>query len=276
MKVNILFIGTSHLSAIKRSFEKYLADEVSATFVAFGSADLAICLQKTFWAVEECNLRLNSKLVYFKSSSEKIDLRATSGNGQMIDDIVVKLTDYSHVIFVDMFFRARPPAGLKICDFTTINDRPISYNMLQKLTINGFNGVRSYKKHHKYGDIPLVDAKPFVKKIRQTIGGASFYLISAPRPPVTNVDVLKLYGSNELARKYFDWLEGFYDKSLSEIGVQYLYQPKSVLDPSGVLTRIEYSSRPHPTIPGFYDEHTGEIYGDVVVKEILNLIFHEK
>ena len=99
------------------------------------------------------------------------------------------------------------------------------------------------------------------------------YLIAAPRPPASNIDLTSRYGSIKEAQNCFDFIENFYGKSLSLPGISFICQPKSVLDENHCLTRNSFSRGGHSSgKQGLLDGHMNKNYGLHVIKDLVKKI----
>jgi len=271
MSFRTLFIGTSFLGAIKQGYEAlYATNSSTATFVGFNAPELVAHLESG-WHVKDGRLILRSDLGCFVSGLEHCNASwlgsKTFPGSSKVSGLEIDLRSYGRIIFVDMFHRLRPPFRVTDKLIPTLDGIPISDAMLDELQIIGFNGWNSLAQHPQYGTVPFVNAKRLVTAIREGANSASVLLLSAPRPPVGNIDIKARYGDVASARRCFDYLERFYANELSRHDIEYLPQPSEVLDDDGCLTRAQYSRGMHPSKAGFVDEHMNQQYGEAILAE---------
>lgn len=270
---SILFIGTSFLGAIKLAYEAHFESGCNnAVFVGISAPDLAAHL-KSGWSVTDGCLQLPSTLPCFvsgfKQNSEQIVNNATFSACSRLNGLDIDLCDYRKIIFVDMFYRLAPTFIVNEDFFPSIKKEPVSDTLLTELKVNGNNGFISLdaNRYPRFGYIPFVNVKPLLVAIQKASSAKDFYLISAPRPPIGNINIQSRYGDAITAKRSFDYLEQLYKKTLAKIGIEYLFQPNEVLDDGNLLTRVEYSRGPHLKRKNLLDSHMNEQYGVVVLEK---------
>jgi len=185
------------------------------------------------------------------------------------------LTVYKAIIFVDMFYRLRPRFSVNHKMFPCFGSQPISDKLLAELQMNGFNGWMSLTNHPIFGDVPLVNSKPLLFSIKEASEAVPVFLLSAPRPPQGNMNLVANYGDLASASRSFDYLEKFYAQELSACGITYLEQPKDILADDGCLTHASFSRGAHPTKPDVKDEHMTKEYGEIVLQRYAHIIFDD-
>jgi hypothetical protein len=280
MSAHVLFIGTSFLGAIKQGYEDlhhHISGSGAATFVGLNAPELVANL-RSGWSIDNGRLEFSPDLSCFVSSLEYEEVERSAGSktfpgSTKVSGLDIDLRRYRSIVFVDMFYRLRPSFLVNEKSFPVVEGVPLSKSLLSELQSNGFNGWISLAQHPQYGNIPFVNAKQLLTAIREAIWPVPTFLLSAPRPPLGNVDVQARYGDVACARRSFDYLEHFYEKELARYGIEYLSQPAEVLDEDGCLTRLEYSRGAHPTKAGVADEHMNRAYGEAILTKYAERIF---
>ncbi|MGJ8547328.1 MAG: hypothetical protein ACSHWZ_17925 [Sulfitobacter sp.] len=267
MTKKFLFLGTSYLGAIQQGWNQ-TDTSYSGAFIGFNAPALTQHLERG-WSVEGSILNIGfSAFTAGLGAVPKLTKTDKDSFSELAaqDSIKVDLTHYSHIVFVDMFFRPLTRVALNRSGHPEIGKVPASKEMILETEIPGFMGNMHLKDHPIRGTIPNRSSVPLMEQVCRHAPAASVALIASPRPPVSNTPKRNDYSD---LRKSFDFLDELYSEKMNSIGISYLRTPRELLDNHGSLTPNHFSRGPHRNDPKKLDGHMNAEYGVLFVKHIL-------
>lgn len=250
--MKILFIGTSHIGALKDAWDRYgYASLHQGDFIASTGPGFIKSLDAAAWKFEGRSLLVPGPKPYLVSCSENV--------GGSVD-----LSIYDRVVFSDLAFayvvskrfRGRPNSFL-------LDGRPISEPLMSELRITGL-GYRKLKDDPRFGSTRLVDTVAFMAQVATLASQAEVYLVPSPMPVASVSDTQAANDVIASARKY----EEVARQRLAGSRIILAVRPQASIAETG-------ATKPHLSIgesrkrPGEMDPHMNAEYGQMQIDELL-------